>query len=152
MAQNAAMRILSVSAELHVFGAHVNYEEPLRFAVNFDDGSLIRLRGMGDGEGVIIDRLPLEKPMDFEEYGRTATFDVTERLDETLRNSEVHELLAIRSPSSKLIGLALARDGAEHFCIWMDGGDEFRWGPESVLTNWTWAPGGDGKIGGAIQI
>lgn len=145
------MKIASISAELHAFEGHVNYDEPLRLAVDFDDGSSIRLCGIGDGEGVILDRLPLEEPMDFEECGRTAIFDVTERLDETLRNAEIQELLAIRNPSNKLIGLALSREGNEPFCIWMDG-DEFHWGVTSVLFGWAWAPDGGGKIGGAIKV
>ena len=89
--------------------------------------------------------------MDFEECGGTATFDVTERLDETLRNAEIQELLAIRNPSNKLIGLAFSREGNEPFCIWMDG-DEFHWGMASVLGGWAWPPNGFGKVGGALKV
>ena len=143
------MRIAAVRAELHIFGGKANFARPLRLAVSFDDGSLVRLRGSGDGEGMIVDRLPLEQPMDMEEYGRTATFDITDRLDRSLGGAAIGGLLAIRNPDGKLTGVALSREGREQFCIWIDG-DEFHWGPASALESQDWMAGSEPENRGSI--
>jgi len=149
--QNHGMRIAAVSAELHVFDEKVNFACPIRLAVSFVDGSVMRLRGSGDGEGLIVDRLPLEEPMDMAQYGRTATFDFTDRMDGTLRGTVIVETLAIRNPSGKLIGLAITREMREPFCIWIDG-DEFHWGPLSALRSHDWLAGSEPEIEGPLAI
>ena len=145
------MRITAISAELHVFDEKVNFAKPIRLAVSFDDGSFIRLRGSGDGEGLVVDRLPLEAPMDMEEIGRIATFDFTDELDRSLRGAVIVGSLAIRNPDGKLIGLAVTREIGESFCIWIDG-DEFHWGPVFALMSHDWLAGSEPEIKGPLVI
>ncbi len=131
------MKILAVNAELHIFAGEVDWARPLRLQILFGDGAALRLRGSGDGEGLVVDRLPLEPPMDMGEYGRTDIFEITDRLEPALRHDVVGEPVAIRNPAGRLIGLALPCPDGEQFCIWING-DEFHWGPETALKEDYW--------------
>ena len=76
------MRIAAILAELHVFGGEANFSRPLRLAVSFDDGSLVRLRGSGDGEEMIVDDSRRTHG-----HGRIRPdrdIDITDRLDRSL--------------------------------------------------------------------
>lgn len=126
------MKIVAVKAELHISGDEVYWARPIRLLICIADGADLRLRAAGDGEGLIVDNLPLEPPMDLGEYGRTEIFDITDRLEPALKQEAIGEPLAIRNPAGRLIGLALPRLDGEQFCIWING-DEIRWGSEAGL-------------------
>ena len=131
------MRIVAVMAEIHIFGDEANWASPIRLRICSADGTALRLQIAGDGEGLIVDGLPLEPPMDLGEYGRTEIFDVTDRLDPALRHETLGEPVAIRNRAGRLIGLAWPRPEGEHFCIWING-DEIRWGTEGRLEGDYW--------------
>lgn len=141
------MKILAVEAELHIFADEVNWARPLRLRILFGDGTALRLRCSGDGEGLIVERLPLEPPMDMGEYGRTDIFDITDRLEPALKHEAIGEPRTIRSPAGRLIGLALPRPHGAPFCIWING-DEIRWGPQGALREDDWVDGGIPALAG----
>ncbi|HYI41171.1 MAG TPA: hypothetical protein VE053_12720 [Allosphingosinicella sp.] len=143
------MKILAINAELHIIAGRTNWKEPLRLQICFTDGSTLRLGVSGDGEGLILDRLPLEPPMDLEEHGRTETFDFTDRLEPTLKGVLIGEPAAIRSSAGRLIGLAVPRPGGEPFCIWING-DAFRWGPQAGIEEDYWVDDDIPALGGPL--
>jgi hypothetical protein len=145
------MKLNAVEAELHVFHGEVKWATPIRLAISFADGSRLRLSGAGDGETLLVDRERLEPPLDMEEYGRTATFDVTDRLDPTLRSAVIGDPIAIRRPSDQLVGLALPRENGEAFCVWIDG-DEFHSGSEGDLKRHDWLPGEEPALDGNLGV
>lgn len=134
------MKILAVMAELHIVSDEANWARPIRLRICSADGTALRLQVAGDGEGLIVDDLPLEPPMDLGEYGRTEIFDVTDRLEPALKHETVGEPVAIRNRGGRLIGLAWPRPDGEHLCIWING-DEIRWGTEARLKEDYWADG-----------
>jgi hypothetical protein len=142
------MKITAVDAELHVFEEQVNWDQPIRLAVRFEDGSHLRLRCSGDGDKLIADRLPLEEPFDMGEAGRTEIFEFTDRLDARLRGARADHLMAIID-AGQLIGFAVRLTGEEHFCFWVHD-DEFYWGSETALKNDHWIEGRDPHVGGPL--
>ncbi|HEX8192088.1 MAG TPA: hypothetical protein VF552_04245 [Allosphingosinicella sp.] len=144
------MELSAVTAELHVFDGEVKWATPIRLAISFADGSHLRLSGAGDGQTLCVDRQQLEPPVDMGEYGRTAIFDLTDRLDATLRSAVVGSPVAIRLPSDQLVGLALPREVGDSFCVWIDG-DEFHWGTEGELMRHEWLPGEQPVLAGNLD-
>lgn len=143
------MKIVSVRADLHVFDGVVNHAEPIRLALEFEGCPPLRLCLSGDGEGFILDRLPLEGPLEMDEFGRIETFEIGGRLG--LVGREVERLLSIRLPGGKLAGLALDGGDRAPFCIWNDG-DTFHWGDEAALNRHDWLPEARGSIGEALVV
>ena len=143
------MKIIAVKAELHIFSGEVNWARPLRLQICLADGGAFRLRIAGDGGGLVVERLPLEPPLDMGEYGRTGIFDFTDRLGPATTLEAIGEPLAIRNRAGLLIGLALPRTGGERFCIWVNG-DEFRWGPEDALKEDYWPGGRPPALSGSL--
>lgn len=141
------MKIVAVTAELYIFGDEVDWERPIRLLVRSADGAALRLQAAGDGEGLIVEDLPLEPPMDLGEHGRTGIFDVADRLEPALRREALGEPVAIRNRAGRLIGLAWLRPRGERFCIWING-DEIRWGTEARLKEDYWADGRTPRLDG----
>ena len=145
------MKLAAIHADLHVFDGEVNFGAPLRLLLRFKDGAQLRLQVAGDGEGMVLDRLPLEAPFDMGECGRVDRFDVTARLFPALAGAPIERLRAIDIRAGKRIGLALCRAGGEAFCFWVDG-DAFHWGTASALAAWSWPPGEAPAIADEIVI
>lgn len=145
------MGLLAIKAELHIFDEEVGWAHPLRLQLLFPDGTALRLRIPGDGEGLILDRLPLEPPMDLEEYGRTGIFDITDRLDPALRRCAAGDPLAVRNAAGRLVGLALPGRDREPFCIWINM-DEFRWGSPGALAEDYWPDETTPVIAGPLPL
>jgi hypothetical protein len=127
------MLIAHIQAELHVFEEVVDYAKPIRILITFDNGTFLRLRPGGDGEELVVDRLPLEDPVNMGKYGSTEIIDVTECSFKILKGASVGPPLAIRNLRGKLIGIALLRSGNDLFCVWIND-DEFHWGDFDLLT------------------
>ncbi len=144
------MKITSVDAELHVFEEQVNWDQPIRLAMRFEDGSHLRLKRSGDGDMLIGDWLPLEEPCDMGEAGRTEIFEFTDRLDERLRGAQADDLMAIND-AGRLIGIAVPLRHDEPFCFWVHD-DEFYWGSEMALKNDFWIEGRDPQVGGTLPL
>lgn len=138
--QKRPMKILAIKAELHIFAGRVRWAQPLRLQICFADGSTLRLGVAADGEGLVVDRLPLDPPADLDEYGRTDIFDVTASLDPKLKDEDVGKPMAIRNSGGRLVGLSLPHQSAESFCLWING-DEIRWGREGSLEEDCWPDG-----------
>ena len=148
--QNRRMKSVAVIAELHIFDGEADWKRPVRLQIRYGGGPALRLLGAGDGEGLVVDRLPLEPPVDMGEYGRTDIFDITDRLGPALQREAVGEPVAIRNPARRLIGLALPQPDGRHFCIWF-AGDEFRWGSAAELEDDYRPDGETPSLGGPLE-
>jgi hypothetical protein len=144
------MKITAVDAELHVFDEEVNWTQPIRLSLKFEDGSHLRLGHSGNGDRLVIDRLPLEKPLDMGEAGRTEIIDFTNRLDDRLRGVPSDALTAIKD-AGQLIGFAVRYEAGELFCFWVHD-DEFYWGSEATLKNDHWVEGHEPQLDGPLPL
>lgn len=134
------MKLCAVDADLHSYEGKVNWPEPASLALSFDDGSRLRLGVGGDGATLRIDRLPLEGPIDMEEYGRVEVHDYADFLRPGLKWAGLERPRVIRDSAGRTIGLALPLACGETFCFWADG-DRLFWGDEAELGAHDW-PGG----------
>lgn len=124
------VRLLSIAAEIHVYGGIAYWRQPLRLGLAFSDGGFLRIREQR-GDSIGFDNLPLEAA-DLGEGGRVEVHDVTDRLDPSLRGAGILALRAIEEVENRTLGLAVLRRDAPAFCIWTDD-DEFYWGGEAAL-------------------
>lgn len=134
------MRVSKFESELPVCDGRVDWSQPIRLAVRFDDGSRLRLKVAGDGVTLAIDRDELDRGFDLGEFGRFGTHEIANRLDPTLRNAAVGDPIGIRDRAGRLIGMALPRPETEAFCIWVDR-EKFYWGTASNLAAHEWSEG-----------
>lgn len=134
------MRVSKFESELQVCDGRVDWSQPMRLAVRFDDGSRLPLKIGEDGATLVVDRNEPGQSFDLGEFGRFGTHEIAERIDPTLRNAAVGDPVSIRDSAGRLIGMALPRPETEAFCIWVDS-DQFYWGAESILAAHGWPDG-----------
>lgn len=139
------MKLSAIHADLHSYEGKVNWAEPARLALSFDDGSLLRLGVGGDGATLRIDRLSLEGPIDMGEYGRVEVHDYADLLRPGLKGAELERVRVIRDSAGRVIGLALPLAGRETFCFWADE-DRLYWGDEERLGTHDWLTGVEPRI------
>lgn len=138
------MRLLAITAELHVFEGATNWEQPLRLGIALEGRPFIRMCEQR-GDSIRFDDHPLQ-PADLGEGGGVEVRDLTERLDPDLRGAEIEEVRAIEDPEGLPVGLALLRRGASAFCIWVND-DDFHWGAVATLEGVVAPSGGRTRIG-----
>ena len=139
------MKLSAIHADLHAYEGKVNWAEPVRLALSFDDGSKLRLGVGGDGQTLTIDRLPLTGPIDMDEYGCVEVHDYADVLRPGLRDAELARPQVIRDGAGRAIGLALPLAGDETFCFWADG-DRLYWGDEMELRTHDWLAEAEPRI------
>ncbi|MFL6843662.1 MAG: hypothetical protein ACJ8ER_02135 [Allosphingosinicella sp.] len=115
------MKLSAILADLHVFEGQVNWAKPLRLALVFDDGSSLRLDVGAEGETLIVDRLPLEGPIDMDDYGRVEVHDITHLLGAGLGRIEAGPPVVVRDEAGRAIGVSVPLVGRETLCFWADG-------------------------------
>ena len=131
------MKLISVTANQHVLNGNVT-GKPVRLLLTFDDGQTLRLAVAGDGQGMLVDRLPLEEPFNLAELGSLVIEDVTRSLDARLQNANVIHAQPLLLDGQR-VGVQLVLD--EHpFHFWVDG-DELWWGNDNVLSAHEWLQG-----------
>jgi hypothetical protein len=141
------VRLIAVTAELHVFRQEINWDQPLRLGFCLSDGRLIRM-WQQRGDQVGFDDRPLE-PEDFGDVGRVEVHDITERLDERLRDAPVGAPKIIATAAGEPVGLALPRPGQEAFCLWIRDGS-LHWGDAGTLAADRTVGGWTASIGDAL--
>ena len=145
---NKRVHLLAITAELHVFEGMVHWDQPLRLGISISGQPFIRMwQQRGDSAG--FDQHPLETE-DFGEVGRVDVYDITDRLDPTLRNEEVGAVHIIQAGDAGPIGLALPRPGRKAFCLWINE-DAFRCGDEAALGEESFPQGRKAAIGPALS-
>lgn len=142
------MKLLAITAELHVFEGVTNWEQPLRLGIALEGREFIRICEQR-GDSIPLDAQPLQAA-DLGEGGRVEVRDLTERLDPSLRGDDIAAVRAIEEAERRTIGLALIRRNARAFCIWVND-DEFHWGDESALAGAVLPGGGRGRIGRQLR-
>ncbi len=141
------LRLLAITAELHVFEGVTNWQQPLRLGLVLEGRGFIRVCERR-GDSIRFDDHPLETA-DWGEGGRVEIHDLTERLDPGLRGGEIEAVRVIEDSEGLAVGLALLRRGAPAFCIWVND-DEFHWGGEAELARAVAPSGGRARIGAAL--
>lgn len=147
MANGAPLKLLAVTAELHVFDGATNWEQPLRLGIALEGRPFIRICEQR-GDSIRFDDRPLQ-PADLGEGGRVEVRDVTERLDPALRGGEIESVRAIEDSEGLAVGLALLRRDSSPFCIWVND-DDFHWAAGPALEGVVTPGGGRARIGGPL--
>ncbi len=142
------MHLLAITAELHVFEGKVHWDQPLRLGISISGHPFIRM-WQQRGDSVGFDQRPLESE-DFGEVGRVDIYDITDRLDPTVRYEEVGTARIVQAGDAGAIGLALPRPGREAFCLWINN-DEFRCGDALALGAETFPQGQRAAIGAPLN-
>lgn len=118
------MKLRSVCGELHVFDGSINWQ-PLRIAVEIDPLGTIRCcEGMGGS--IEIDRAKLQSAL-LEHNSVIEVHDLTDRIEPSLRSSEVGMPRLLYHRMHGTIGIAIPRLGRRPLCLWARDG-EFYWG------------------------
>jgi hypothetical protein len=143
----AALRLLAVTAELHVFAGVTNWDQPLRLGIALEGRAFLRVCEQR-GDSIGFDDRPLE-PADLGEGGRVEVHDLTERLGPNLRGVEIASVRAIEQAEGSITGLALIRADGPAFCIWVND-DEFRWGDAAALAAADRSTGRRSRFGAAL--
>jgi hypothetical protein len=136
------VELSAILADLHVFDGRPNRAEPLRLELAFGDGSRLRLGVGGDGATLVVDRLPLEAPVDLGDHGRVEADDLTDAIAPDLRGARVGAPVLLSDRSGRRIGLSLPLAGGEALCFWVDG-DRLHWGRGGELAGHDWLPGSE---------
>lgn len=127
------MLLKSVLAEVHVWQGG-DSDRPSALLLTFEEERL-RLRVAGDGQGMLLDREPLE-PVDMGEAGLTKVVDVTRLLDPRLEAANVATLRSLKLAGTR-VGIQLVLSDGEPFHFWAES-DELWWGDTAALVAHTW--------------
>jgi hypothetical protein len=143
------MRLATITANRHVFDGRAS-GRPLRLLLTFGGGSTLRLGVAGDGFGMMVDSLPLDRPFDMNEHGSVIVVDETQSLFGRLQHWEVKEVRALQLEDRR-VGVRLLFGSGDAFHFWVDG-DELFWGDEGALAAHDWLDGLVPTAGERVQV